>query len=216
MPFFRDLVAVAMELADASRWAFGERVAAAGHDALHVAASAGRDAKRRRGGLRRIAALWRPRGPGLVLSAVRTFTDDAQAGVETTGEGIFNAIRKHWAPVFTAPIGDLAVARRLLAQHAVPWDCEFAAPLAQDFERRLRRAPNSAPGLDGLGYEAWPAGGALAAETLSGNFGHLSAGGDVPHDFNEALLAVLPEGSQPDDTQALVSCVTLRRPDCWR
>lgn len=87
-------------------------------------------------------------------------------------------------------------ARQLLAQHAVPWDGELAVPNTQDFERRLRRASSSAPGPDGLGCEAWRAGGTPAAETLSGM---LAAGGDVPHDFNEARLDVLPKGVQSDD-----------------
>lgn len=118
MPLLRDPVAFEVDLADASRRALGEREAAVAHDALHLAASAGLDAKRRRGGLRRIVAFWRPRSPRLVLSAVRT--DDTQARRQTTDEGIFNAIRKHRAPVFTAPSGDLTVSLRLLAQHAAP------------------------------------------------------------------------------------------------
>lgn len=48
-------------------------------------------------------------------------------------------------------------------------------------------------------YEAWRAGGTPAAETLSGVFGHLAAGGEVPHDVNEAWLSILLKGTQEDD-----------------
>lgn len=81
--------------------------------------------------------------------------------------------------------------------------CESAlkVPTTPDFEQRLRRARSPAFGPDGLGYEAWRAGGGTsAAEALNGIFGHLAASGDVPHDFDEAWLAILPKGTQEDNS----------------
>lgn len=76
-----------------------------------------------------------------------------------TEEGSFRAICGHWVPAFTVSAGDPLAMRQLLPQHAVSWEGELHAPTAVAFEKRLRCAPSAAPGSDGLGYDAWRAGG---------------------------------------------------------
>lgn len=167
----------------------------------------GSRAKRRvsrvsRAGALRAAALWRSRAPSVQLSGIRIVdaaSPDEQRVVTEGGE-MADVVREHWLPVFQAPGEDSAAMREEVKRWATPWD--FSALALPDEERmteHIRRTRSTAPGPDGVPYAMWKATGTSGARTLRRLLASFADGAKAPEGFNEAWLALLPKGEEPED-----------------
>lgn len=119
--------------------------------------------------------------------------------IATDAAHMREAIAAHWAPVFCASAVDDSEVDRLVGRWMPRWKYEAAAPGQAEFEKALSRGRRSAPGPEGLSYDAWRADGGSAATTLLLMYDHLADRGPVPEELNCAALALLPEGSDPSD-----------------
>lgn len=77
------------------------------------------------------------------------------------------ALRDHWGPIFAERPIDEDLADELIRRHVHPAEGHSVMPPTTTMIRAtLRRQRDTAPGLDGLSYSAWRAGGRDAAEAL--------------------------------------------------
>lgn len=147
----------------------------------------------------RLAQLWAPRSPRLVLQGMRTRDASGADSIATDATHMRDAIAAHWAPVFCAPAVEDADVDRLVGQWMPRWTYEAAAPGQAEFEKALSRGRRSAPGPDGLSDGAWRADIGSAATKLLLMHDHLADGGPVPEGLNNAALAMFPKGTDPSD-----------------
>lgn len=73
-----------------------------------------------------------------------------------TSGGMHEALRDEWRPVFTRVPTDVREVRDFLQSLAVRWDVGGWETLGvEDFRVAAKRAKQSAPGPDGIGYRFW-------------------------------------------------------------
>lgn len=165
----------------------------------------------------RLAQLWAPRAPRLVLRGIRTRDAAGADSVLTDAAHMREAIAAHWAPVFCAPEFLTTEVDSLVSRWTPRWRFEAAAPGQQEFEKALAHGRRSAPDPDGLSYDAWRANTSTAATTLLLLHDHLADGGPAPEGLNNAVLAMLPKGSDPsDDDTGVVRSSDKLRPLCLK
>lgn len=176
-------------------------------------------AQRQRAGALRLCGFWRPRTPLLRLSAVRFEVPGSAAGASAeTSDSMVQHISQHWGPIFRAPPTSERAAEEFCAQWARRWpDLDLLPPTPADFVQVARRAPRSAPGLDGLPYGVWRAAGLQGAEIRCDLTAAVIDGVAPPLGLNASLLVLLPKGSAPEDADGRVErAASNLRPLCLK
>jgi hypothetical protein len=155
---------------------------------------------RQRSAAARLARLWSPFDRRLVVSGIVTSRNDDGAPVVARGPDIVDALAAHWKPTFTAKPIDLPGSLRFLSEWASPFDFSAATPPStNDYLAYLARVKNSAPGPDGIPFEAWRASSVCGAHTLFQLGLHLNSGISVPLNFNKSIMAFPPKGEEEED-----------------
>ena len=143
---------------------------------------------RRRAKLHTRLASWSPKGKSVV--GITVLGDD---GNPTDEAGGFEALERHWGPVFNSSVADFRAMsgfKRFIVKCPVD-----LAPLAKDeFVKMCSVVRRSAPGPDGIVYTAWSACGEEAAFILYDCYKGIMAGEAVPEWFNLSTLVFIPKG----------------------
>ena len=100
----------------------------------------------------------------------------------------------------------MATAEEVIARCARPLDFSgVAPPTVDDFRAAASWARSSAPGRDGIPYEAWAAAGDSGASTLHAVCCSLLQGVPIPMpiSFNDGVMVFAPKGEREGDESAV-------------
>lgn len=126
---------------------------------------------------------------------------DAERGEEESESR--RALCDHWGPIFAERHVDEELADSLIRRHVHPAEGHSIEPPTTTMIRAtLRRLRDTAPGLDGLPYSSWRAGGREAAEALRRVISAAATSASFPQGFCDAVAVFLPKGSHASDDDA--------------
>ena len=186
---------------------FDERIAReqADLDLKCCASSAPRRRSNRMSALLRLARLWSPFDRRLVVAGVITgFRSDGSPCVVLDPTARIGALSAAWSDTFSAQPSCMATAEEVIARWARPLDfSRVSPPSVEDFKTAASRARSSAPGRDGLPYEAWAAAGDSGASTLHAVCCSLLQGVPMPISFNDGVMVFAPKGEREGDESAV-------------
>ena len=116
----------------------------------------------------RLSRLWSPFDRRLVVDGVITgYHSDGSPCAVLDPTSRVGALSAAWADTFSAKPACRLTAEEVIARWARPLDFSgVSPPSVEDYKDVSSRARSSAPGRDGLPYEAWAAAGDVGAVTL--------------------------------------------------
>ena len=140
--------------------------------------------------LRRPCA-WRLRRPRVQLRSIVGAEGELASSLDEAGE----ILAKPWQPVFEAREIDSEAADRFLS-HVCAVGGGFSFELSREVVGQcILATKDSCPGPDGTPYAAWRSAGELAAGVVHGALCAVLEGGeDLPEQFNDANMVLLPKG----------------------
>ena len=166
--------------------------------------------KKRRTGTQRLAQLWAPHAKRLVLHGIAV-TNAGRVTVHRADRNV--PLQRAWSEVFTATPVDVDLGAKFARQWCIPLDHDHICPPGTiEISKFLQRAPASAPGPDGLPYDAWRYAGLAGATTLAGLERHLRSGLRLGLDFSSSLAVFLPKGDCAGDDQEVIRSPSDVRP----
>ena len=187
------------------RRTFDERTAREQADLDVGCSSAPRRRYGEMGALFRLARLWSPFDRRLVVAGVITgFHSDGSPSVVLDPTARIGALSVAWSDTFSAKPSCMATAEEVIARWARPLDFSgVAPPTVEDFRAAASRARSSAPGRDGIPYEAWAAACDPGASTLHAVCCSLLQGVPMPISFNDGVMVFAPKSEREGDESAV-------------
>ena len=166
------------------------------------------EVKRRQQRLQRLLQQWVGKLQKSSLSGIRGPDGNRIDDINDAADSLTN----HWQTVFDEKPIDENLARQFLQLWAVKlpeidWCLTF-----EEFEATLRNTNDTSPGPDGLPYCAWRNAPAAAVRILYEGYRTWIRDGLLPNDFNFSFLAVLPKGSESDDSAGISRAPDATRP----
>ena len=169
--------------------------------------------------LEKSASRWSPFNKYLILHGVTepssTTSSTSAASIAAAhqkivrdSQGRLDVLATFWVHTFgkvTALGPEELQAMRQVAGWATRWDFQnFAPPTVGTFQKVFKVARNSAPGKDGLPYEAWKRSGIDACQTLFEVGQWLASGFKMGISFNDCVNVFPPKNSlEGDDVEVL-------------
>ena len=151
--------------------------------------------------------LWLLEDRRLVLHAVRVGSSDT-----LTNDSGLGALSSHWASAFAEYTIDDNRASSMLNSFPVKIDRDVVClPSSAQIRHIINRTRETAPGEDGIPYEAWKFS-PMGAETLFRVMLWLAEGRLMPYRFNAVLTVCLPKGSKDEDQTDIIRDVCETRP----
>lgn len=128
--------------------------------------------------------LWSPLAKKMLNVAIVKPDGEVATTPNETGE----ALKEHWAKVFSEQLASLGKGREILEMYGVKLELSNVAMLGQtEIDRFLRGARYSAPGPDGLPYGCWRGTGAVGSRVLYRVLVAIASGVAAPSGFNWSL-----------------------------
>lgn len=124
-----------------------------------------------------------------MLRGIRSQAPDGIGEIATSAADMHSKVAAHWAPVFCAPDVVQSDVDALVDRWMPRWRYSMPAPGVEEFASALSHGRRSAPGPDGLSYDAWRSDVESSAKTVFLLHEFLADGGVPPPALNVAWLA---------------------------